>query len=566
MSTTRCLHRGLASVVASILTFGCVDTHELTGPMGEGPPAPLPMFAVGDPLTWTTINTGTTQSLRAVWGSSADDLFSVGFSPTLGVADATILHSGDGGVTWQAQSSPMKRHLFDVWGADANTVFAVGDGAFNGAVNTVKTTDGGANWVALTSGTAEDLNSVWGSSASNVWAVGSGGGFFHHTGGQTWTEVSPSGQQTTSPLYDAHGSGSSNVWAVGHGSQVYHHDGTSVQDPQGNSRPAWRWQTEPRNLGGSLNHWRGVWTSGPDDVFVVGGGGLIAHYDGTSWSLMNSGTTTNLSSVWGSGPTDVYVSGAGGLLLHYDGSSWSSLNSGVTNGITGLWGASADDVFAVTGAGAQSVVLHGGRASGPENDPPVVEIVAPADGAQFSLGEVVTLEGTANDPEDGPLAGFPSTEWTSDLDGLIGNFATQNAQLSVGTHEITWSATDSEGETSTASITIHVVATPIEEGLYWLSLLQESIDRLEDEDILGSTRARQLRSRASGLENLVSVDPGSGCAVASAVLFALAQDLQDEVGRRPQKHPLHVSGIAAGILGTLIGNAADAFQRCADGQ
>jgi hypothetical protein len=100
----------------------------------------------------------------------------------------------------------------------------------------------------------------------------------------------------------------------------------------------------------------GIWGSGPNDVFAVGG--TILHYDGTSWSAMASGTSAVLLGVWGSSSTNVFAVGAGGggvsvppnvkVILHYDGTSWSAMTVPPGPGtFGGLWGSSATDVFAV---------------------------------------------------------------------------------------------------------------------------------------------------------------------------------------------------------------------------
>ena len=43
---------------------------------------------------------------------------------------------------------------------------------------------------------------------------------------------------------------------------------------------------------------------------------------------MSSGTTDNLESVWGSSGDDVFAVGGGGTILHYEGSAWSDMSSG----------------------------------------------------------------------------------------------------------------------------------------------------------------------------------------------------------------------------------------------
>lgn len=94
---------------------------------------------------------------------------------------------------------------------------------------------------------------------------------------------------------------------------------------------------------------------------------------------------------------------------------------------------------------------------------PVAAITAPASGATFQEEELVTLEGTGTDPEQGPLSGT-DLRWWSSLDGFLGTgtpFATDS--LSVGTHEIRLYVIDRQAQEDTAyidlTITPQVIAT-----------------------------------------------------------------------------------------------------------
>jgi hypothetical protein len=42
-----------------------------------------------------------------------------------------------------------------------------------------------------------------------------------------------------------------------------------------------------------------IWGISSNDLYVVGSGGLIAHYDGSSWQKLNSGTTLPIQDIWG---------------------------------------------------------------------------------------------------------------------------------------------------------------------------------------------------------------------------------------------------------------------------
>jgi hypothetical protein len=109
----------------------------------------------------------------------------------------------------------------------------------------------------------------------------------------------------------------------------------------------------------------GVWGSSATDVFAVGEGGTILHYNGSSWTPMASVTTADyldLSGVWGISGTDVFAVGDGYdpvlgtiTILHYDGSAWSPVDSGTINPLSGIWGISGTDVFAVGDGGT---ILH----------------------------------------------------------------------------------------------------------------------------------------------------------------------------------------------------------------
>jgi hypothetical protein len=94
--------------------------------------------------------------------------------------------------------------------------------------------------------------------------------------------------------------------------------------------------------------------------------------------------------------------------------------------------------------------------------PPAVMILQPRDGATFPTGLPVLFSARAYDPEDGPL-GAEAFEWFSDRDGLLGTGAfLQISILSPGLHTIGVAATDGDGDSATAVITI-TIAPPAAE-------------------------------------------------------------------------------------------------------
>ncbi len=87
---------------------------------------------------------------------------------------------------------------------------------------------------------------------------------------------------------------------------------------------------------------------------------------------------------------------------------------------------------------------------------PAAQIASPADGTMFRRPEAVFLLGRGVDLEDGELRGA-SLVWRSNWDGLLGtgnHIVTPD--LSHGRHEITLTATDRDGASGAASITIYV--------------------------------------------------------------------------------------------------------------
>ena len=125
--------------------------------------------------------------------------------------------------------------------------------------------------------------------------------------------------------------------------------------------------------------------------------------------------------------------------------STSSLSAG-THNIT----ASVTDSGSLSGSDNITVTVNT-----PANNAPSVTITAPADGTTVTEGDSVTFSGTASDVEDGDLSA--SLGWSSDIDGAIGSGASfSTSALSVGTHTITASVTDSGSLSGADSITLTV--------------------------------------------------------------------------------------------------------------
>jgi hypothetical protein len=110
---------------------------------------------------------------------------------------------------------------------------------------------------------------------------------------------------------------------------------------------------------------------------------------------------------------------------------------------------------ASTGRPQLIVTLAGGR-----DQPPVVNVLAPADEAILLAAKPVVLQATAVDPEDGDLDA--AVQWTSSRDGLLGSGATLTVPtLSVGSHVLTAAVIDAGSSSRSAAVSVTVTQSTL---------------------------------------------------------------------------------------------------------
>lgn len=108
--------------------------------------------------------------------------------------------------------------------------------------------------------------------------------------------------------------------------------------------------------------------SSASDVYAVGGGlgngvgALVAHYDGSVWSEIDTGSPETFWWTFGLGADNVYFVGEQGTIFHRQGGQVTQMTTPTTETIFGIWGAAPDDLWAVGGEPTAdpptTVVLH----------------------------------------------------------------------------------------------------------------------------------------------------------------------------------------------------------------
>ena len=152
---------------------------------------------------------------------------------------------------------------------------------------------------------------------------------------QSWTF----GTIGSSTLYDVAIINENNIWAVG---EIYVAD-TSINGYTKYNAVHWdgnNW--ELKKIGG-YGYWpcRTVFAFSATDIWFEG----TIHWDGSNytvhmngWPLMPNGDNWQVNKMWGSSPNDLYAVGNNGNIAHYNGQSWSKIESGTDLNINDIWG------------------------------------------------------------------------------------------------------------------------------------------------------------------------------------------------------------------------------------
>lgn len=212
--------------------------------------------------------------------------------------------------TWQTVFHDLPGALISVWGTTASNVWAVGADPGDGSGPLVLHLQAG-QWQRLATGQTGDLWWVHGLPGGDVLMGGAGGMILRYRTGAFERMATP-GNRTIFGIWAA---SDVDVWAVGgdplgtNGAFIWRFDGTDwtavANLPAGTQAPAYF----------------KVWGRSSNDVLVVGGGGVVLHYNGSSFATVTSNTTRTLLTVHTAGVGQPYMAVGGfghGLILQCD--------------------------------------------------------------------------------------------------------------------------------------------------------------------------------------------------------------------------------------------------------
>lgn len=273
----------------------------------------------GAPESQGTSNPGTGQHIsRPMHGSKlqGSESTSTNTATLLGWAVGTeglILHTEDGGHTWQQQTSGVDHLLSCV------TFEASQWGWAAGWSDILHTEDGGRSWHAQrVEPSSGGINSIFFITRKLGWVAINDGIILHtEDGGHTWQQQrSGTNAHLTSVTFVTEKSG----WVVGGQSTVLHtEDGGHT------------WQKQNSNIGDLLELSSVLFTSAQAG-WVVGEDGVILHTEnaGGTWQEIRTGFFNDLTSIAFATPENGWVVGGHGTILHTGdgGRTWRRQRSG----------------------------------------------------------------------------------------------------------------------------------------------------------------------------------------------------------------------------------------------
>ncbi len=230
---------------------------------------------------------------------------------------------------WAVLAQKLPHALLSVWGTAANDVWTVGSDTGDGKGPLVLRFDG-TTWSRQETGATGDLWWVFGFVDGPVYLGGEGGLILRYQNG-AFTRLSTPGTAVVSGIW---GAKPDDMWAVGaesggaRGAFAWRLRGGDV------------WENAagfPPTLVDTDAMWK-VWGRGTNDVWLVGSAGKVLHWDGAAFTLSSAGTGEALFTVHANADRFVAVGGFGtAKLVENDGSGWVNAAPPGASALVGVW-------------------------------------------------------------------------------------------------------------------------------------------------------------------------------------------------------------------------------------
>jgi len=152
------------------------------------------------------------------------------------------------------------------------------------------------------------------------------------------------GQHSSSALYDVAIIDENNIWAVG---EIYMND--SLGNPDHNAYNAVHWDGSewklkrimfytfcPQGTGSGSYPARSIFAFDNENIVISSGSQIAFLKNGTQ--TRRECLPVSVNKIWGISLNDYYIVGYGGGIAHWNGSSWKKIESGTTTNINDVWG------------------------------------------------------------------------------------------------------------------------------------------------------------------------------------------------------------------------------------
>jgi len=215
------------------------------------------------------------------------------------------------GTSFSSQSQPDGANRYSVDGIVGGAVYSAGQQGYQSG--SLLKFDG-STWTNVFTAPVE-LFASWIAADGSVFVVGDGSLYADTGAGFQGIPTGLSSAFNTDRLQAVTGFGPNDLFMGGYGGKILRYDGTSITLMEtGTTSSIWA-------MDGSSNA----------NLFAVGENGTVLRFDGTAWTVLPPPATGRVLGVKALGENSVLVSGDNGLLARWDGTSWNYIDFGTAN-------------------------------------------------------------------------------------------------------------------------------------------------------------------------------------------------------------------------------------------